>query len=211
MASSGHVDYLIVPLPGPEVVTGSTRLKAGTATKLVLNMLSTGTMIRTGKTYGNMVYSISHPPSSGLIAVFQMVDLVASNLKLEQRSRNMLRKLSPKCGGWSDSELDALLVKCNHSVKLAVLAAETGQSANDCARQLECVGGVLSEALIQSEVPHWPVMPGREFVLCVDGGGTKCAAVVADDTGIIGRGSAGPCNLYGIYLATCLSRANFRV
>ncbi|KAJ5613373.1 hypothetical protein N7510_006567 [Penicillium lagena] len=178
MASSGNVDYLIAPLPGPEVITGSTRLKAGTATKLVLNMLSTGTMIRTGKTYGNM-----------------MVDMVASNLKLKQRSRNMLRKLSPKCGGWSDSELDALLVKCNGSVKLAILTAETGQSAEDCARQLECVGGVLSEALIRPEGPHWSAMPARKFVLCVDGGGTKCAAVVADDTGVIGRGSAGPCNL----------------
>lgn len=55
MGLSGNVDFLIAALPGPEVVTGSTRLKAGTATKLVLNMLSTGTMIRTGKTYGNMV------------------------------------------------------------------------------------------------------------------------------------------------------------
>lgn len=55
MGLSGNVDYLIAPVPGPEVVTGSTRLKAGTATKLVLNMLSTGTMIRIGKTYGNMV------------------------------------------------------------------------------------------------------------------------------------------------------------
>lgn len=55
MSLSGNVDYLIAPLPGPEVVTGSTRLKAGTATKMVLNMLSTGTMIRMGKTYGNMV------------------------------------------------------------------------------------------------------------------------------------------------------------
>jgi N-acetylmuramic acid 6-phosphate etherase len=140
-----------------------------------------------------------------------MVDLVASNLKLEQRSRNILRKLSTKCGGCSDSELDALLVKCNHSVKLAILAVETGRSAEDCARQLACVGGVLSEALVQSAGPHWPAMPAREFVLCVDGGGTKCAAVVANDTGIIGRGSAGPCNLYGIYLATCLFRANLCV
>ena len=56
MGLSGNVDYLIAPLPGPEVVTGSTRLKSGTATKLVLNMLSTGAMIRTGKTYGNMVW-----------------------------------------------------------------------------------------------------------------------------------------------------------
>jgi N-acetylmuramic acid 6-phosphate etherase len=55
MSLSGQVDFMISPLPGPEVVTGSTRLKAGTATKLVLNMLSTGTMIRVGKTYGNMV------------------------------------------------------------------------------------------------------------------------------------------------------------
>lgn len=52
---SGNVDFVISPVSGPEVVTGSTRLKAGTVTKLVLNMLSTGTMIRTGKTYGNMV------------------------------------------------------------------------------------------------------------------------------------------------------------
>ena len=52
---SGNADFVIAPLPGPEVVTGSTRLKAGTVTKLVLNMLSTGTMIKTGKTYGNMV------------------------------------------------------------------------------------------------------------------------------------------------------------
>ena len=55
IGESGHADIMISPLPGPEVVTGSTRLKAGTATKLVLNMLSTGTMIRVGKTCGNMV------------------------------------------------------------------------------------------------------------------------------------------------------------
>lgn len=55
MNTSGNVDFMISPIVGPEVVTGSTRMKAGTATKLVLNMLSTGTMIRTGKAYGNMV------------------------------------------------------------------------------------------------------------------------------------------------------------
>lgn len=59
MQAAGNVDVLVSPLPGPEVVTGSTRLKAGTATKLVLNMLSTGTMIRCGKTYGNMVMFFS--------------------------------------------------------------------------------------------------------------------------------------------------------
>jgi N-acetylmuramic acid 6-phosphate etherase len=55
MSRSGNVDFMISPIVGPEVVTGSTRMKAGTATKLVLNMLSTGVMIKIGKTYGNMV------------------------------------------------------------------------------------------------------------------------------------------------------------
>lgn len=70
MAQSGNVDYLIAPLPGPEVVTGSTRLKAGTATKMVLNMLSTGTMIKTGKTYGNMVRMCGCLPRMILTDVF---------------------------------------------------------------------------------------------------------------------------------------------
>lgn len=57
LGDSGDVDFLIAPLPGPEVISGSTRLKAGTATKLVLNMLSTGVMIKVGKTFGNTVRS----------------------------------------------------------------------------------------------------------------------------------------------------------
>lgn len=55
MSESRHVDYMISIVTGPEVVTGSTRMKAGTGTKLALNMLSTGLMIKVGKTYGNMV------------------------------------------------------------------------------------------------------------------------------------------------------------
>lgn len=57
MELEGNTDYLIAAVTGPEVVTGSTRMKAGTATKLVLNMISTGAMIRLGKTYGNLVSS----------------------------------------------------------------------------------------------------------------------------------------------------------
>lgn len=57
MESCGFVDHIVSVISGPEVVTGSTRLKAGTATKMVLNMISTGIMIRIGKTYGNMVSS----------------------------------------------------------------------------------------------------------------------------------------------------------
>jgi N-acetylmuramic acid 6-phosphate etherase len=66
MSSSNTVDYMISPVVGPEVVTGSTRLKAGTATKLVLNMLSTGTMIKLGKTYGNMVGATRNQRLTGI-------------------------------------------------------------------------------------------------------------------------------------------------
>lgn len=55
VGDEGNADYLITAVTGPEVVTGSTRMKAGTATKLVLNMISTGIMIKLGKTYGNLV------------------------------------------------------------------------------------------------------------------------------------------------------------
>ncbi|KAF4761088.1 hypothetical protein HAV15_005926 [Penicillium sp. str.  len=178
---SGNVDFVISPVSGPEVVTGSTRLKAGTVTKLVLNMLSTGTMIRTGKTYGNM-----------------MVDLVASNLKLEQRSRNILRRLSGKCQSSSDAELDTLLARCNSSVKLAILVAESGESVETCQGYFDAAGGVLANALaaISKPIEQKPTSTATEkFALCIDGGGTKCAAVVADGTKMVGQGSAGPCNL----------------
>ncbi|OQE29271.1 hypothetical protein PENFLA_c004G10819 [Penicillium flavigenum] len=181
IALSGNVDFVISPVSGPEVITGSTRLKAGTVTKLVLNMLSTGTMIRTGKTYGNM-----------------MVDLVASNLKLEQRSRNILRRLSGKCQSSSDAELDSLLARCNASVKLAILVAETGESVETCQGYVDAAGGVLSNALaaISRPIEHNPASaPTQNFSLCIDGGGTKCAAVVAHGTNVAGQGSAGPCNL----------------
>ncbi|KAJ5102500.1 hypothetical protein N7532_003029 [Penicillium argentinense] len=181
MGLSGNVDYLIAPLPGPEVVTGSTRLKAGTATKLVLNMLSTGTMIRTGKTYGNM-----------------MVDLQASNLKLKQRSKNILKRLSTVCAALSDSEMDTLLVKCDRSVKLAILVAETGKSVEDCKKHLQSAGGILSKALDGVAQPARPVVNKltKKLVLCVDGGGTKCAAVVCDASGNTSHGYSGPSNLY---------------
>ncbi|KAF7518301.1 hypothetical protein PCG10_000541 [Penicillium crustosum] len=178
---SGNVDFVISPVSGPEVVTGSTRLKAGTVTKLVLNMLSTGTMIRTGKTYGNM-----------------MVDLVASNLKLEQRSRNILRRLSGKCQSSSDAELDTLLARCNSSVKLAILVAESEESVETCQGYFDAAGGVLANALaaISKPIQQKPTSTAtQKFALCIDGGGTKCAAAVADGTKVVGRGSAGPCNL----------------
>src|SRR6185503_12366576 len=69
-------DIVILPITGPEVVTGSTRMKAGTATKLVLNMITSGAMIRLGKTFGNL-----------------MVDLRATNVKLKDRSERILMEV----------------------------------------------------------------------------------------------------------------------
>ncbi|KAL3431947.1 hypothetical protein BDV09DRAFT_206273 [Aspergillus tetrazonus] len=196
LGESGEVDFLIAPLPGPEVVSGSTRLKAGTATKLVLNMLSTGTMIRVGKTYGNT-----------------MVGLVASNAKLRQRSRNILRRLSAECASMSNSELDSLLSRCKGSLKLALLVVATGKPVEECREVLEAADQQLAKALeLAATSTLQQGAEGRrqrgqstELILCIDGGGSKCAAVVADKTGaVLGRGEAGPCNITD---GTCLDDA----
>ncbi|KAE8554995.1 hypothetical protein EYB25_003542 [Talaromyces marneffei] len=183
MGQSGNVDIMMAPLPGPEVVTGSTRLKAGTATKLVLNMLSTGTMIKAGKTYGNM-----------------MVDLIASNQKLKQRSRNILRKVSKRCSSMTDQELDDLLARCDSRVKVALVVAEKGISVEESREQLEAAQGVLAKVIaiekaVQVKKPLVNGFKHHRTVLCIDGGGSKCAAVVGDSSGNIGRGVSGPCNL----------------
>ncbi|CBF73938.1 uncharacterized protein ANIA_11038 [Aspergillus nidulans FGSC A4] len=186
LGESGEVDFLIAPLPGPEVVSGSTRLKAGTATKLVLNMLSTGTMIRVGKTYGNT-----------------MVDLVASNAKLRQRSRNILRRLSAECASMPNLELDSLLSRCKGSVKLALLMVATGKPVEECREVLEAADQQLAKALelaatstLQQGAEGRLRDQSTELILCIDGGGSKCAAVVATKAGaVLGRGEAGPCNM----------------
>ena len=94
-------DVMITPIVGPEVISGSTRLKAGTATKMVLNMLTTATMVRQGKTYGNL-----------------MVDLRATNAKLLERSRRIVSMLT----GLSLAEAEQLLGHCDGELKTAVVA-----------------------------------------------------------------------------------------
>lgn len=97
-----RVDLEIAPLVGPEIVAGSTRLKSGTATKLILNMITTGAMIRIGKTLGN-----------------RMIDLMPTNEKLRIRSRRMLRELA----GLDESQAAALLSECGGRLKPALVAA----------------------------------------------------------------------------------------
>ena len=96
-----HADICILPLVGPEVLSGSTRMKAGTATKMVLNMLTTGAMVRLGKTYGNL-----------------MVDVQATNKKLIERSIGIVQRIT----GASRQQAIEVLDRCNGDVKTAVVA-----------------------------------------------------------------------------------------
>ena len=184
IGQSGHVDHMISAVTGPEVVTGSTRLKAGTATKLVLNMLSTGTMINVGKTFGNI-----------------MIDVKATNAKLRQRARNILRTI---CGGRcpsSDADLDDLLHRCDGSVKLAAASLMLERPVSEARGRLQAAGDMLAkvldeatQAVDQETGPPVNGMSNMGYILCVDGGGSKCAAVIRDRFGGLWRGEAGPCN-----------------
>ncbi|GAA4686748.1 N-acetylmuramic acid 6-phosphate etherase [Streptomyces chumphonensis] len=119
-------DHGIEIVTGPELLTGSTRLKAGTAQKLVLNMISTITMIRLGKTYGNL-----------------MVDVRASNAKLHARSRRILTLATDA----DDAAVEAALAACSGEVKPALLMLLTGSDAATAARLLAETGGHLRPAL----------------------------------------------------------------
>ncbi|WP_329218482.1 N-acetylmuramic acid 6-phosphate etherase [Streptomyces sp. NBC_01485] len=115
---------------GPELLTGSTRLKAGTAQKLVLNMISTITMIRLGKTYGNL-----------------MVDVRASNEKLRARSRRIVALAT----GADDKDVEAALAAGDGEVKNAILVLLAGVDGPTAARLLEESGGHLRAALASAD------------------------------------------------------------
>ncbi|MFI9254612.1 N-acetylmuramic acid 6-phosphate etherase [Streptomyces sp. NPDC053069] len=125
-ALAAAAEHGIEVVVGPELVTGSTRLKAGTAQKLVLNMLSTITMIRLGKTYGNL-----------------MVDVRASNDKLRARSRRIVSLAT----GAPDDEIERALTESGGEVKNAILALLAGVDGPTAARLLEESGGHLRAAL----------------------------------------------------------------
>lgn len=129
-ASALHhlVDVIIAPIVGPEVITGSTRMKAGTATKMVLNMLSTGAMIRLGKTYGNL-----------------MVDLRATNAKLRQRCVRIVQMLT----GVDDETAQQLLEQANGQLKTAIVAHRCSVSIADARARLRAAHGHLRTALHQ--------------------------------------------------------------
>lgn len=119
-------ELTIAILVGPEVIMGSTRMKAGTAQKLVLNMLTTASMIKLGKVYGNL-----------------MVDVQATNKKLVERSKRIVCLAT----GVSREEAEAAIVEAGGSVKVAVTSLLTDISAIEAHKLLVQAGGSVSKAL----------------------------------------------------------------
>lgn len=116
----------IAPVVGAEVVTGSTRMKAGTAQKLVLNMLSTGTMIKLGKVYGNL-----------------MVDVRATNKKLIERAK----KIVCEATGVDREVAEKVLKETNYDVKLSILMILTGLDINEAKEKLSQNKGYIAKAM----------------------------------------------------------------
>jgi N-acetylmuramic acid 6-phosphate etherase len=119
-------EYAVVTSVGPEVIAGSTRMKAGTAQKLVLNTISTVSMVRLGKTYGNL-----------------MVDVVAGNAKLRARARRAVELATEV----SEAEIDAALAAAGGDAKVAIVSLLTGLDANAARQRLEAAGGAVRTAL----------------------------------------------------------------
>ncbi|KAF8187018.1 hypothetical protein K438DRAFT_1907589 [Mycena galopus ATCC 62051] len=131
----GQCDYVLECVVGPEVISGSTRMKAGTATKMILNMISTALHIKLGNTYGNL-----------------MVDVHPSNVKFASRARSIIRDLAGQVAGsraeaYSDDDLDGVISRCGGCVKLAVVVVASGWGVPLCVDALERRGGSLREVL----------------------------------------------------------------
>ena len=120
------VDVVISVDTGPEIITGSTRMKAGTATKMVLNMISTATMVSMGKVYGNL-----------------MVDLMAVNEKLVDRGTRIIQKIT----GLDYDSAEEALVRANKSVKTAIVMINKNCELNDAEEKLRHVGGSLRKII----------------------------------------------------------------
>ena len=123
---AAEAQIAITVLTGPEAVTGSTRMKAGTAQKMVLNMLSTCTMIKLGKVYGNL-----------------MVDVKASNDKLKERARRIVMEAS----GCTYDEAVGALEQSGGSAKAAIVMLLTGRTAQEAEGLLKENGGFIAKAL----------------------------------------------------------------
>jgi N-acetylmuramic acid 6-phosphate etherase len=120
------VQHEITAVVGPEVIAGSTRLKAGTAQKLILNAISTVTMVRLGKTFGNL-----------------MVDVVASNAKLRSRARRIVAQATNA----SPDEVESALEAARGDVKVAIVSLLAGVTIDDARIRLKVAGGSVRRSL----------------------------------------------------------------
>ncbi len=123
---SQHADITMAPVPGPEVVTGSSRMKSGTCQKLVLNMISTCVMIRMGKVYGNL-----------------MVDVKASNEKLVHRAISIVMT----CADCDEREARNALEQCGFSCKTAIIMILLKMKAEEAEKALQASEGRIAETL----------------------------------------------------------------
>ena len=121
-----RLDVVIAPLVGPEVITGSTRMKAGTATKLVLNTITTGAMVRMGKVYGNL-----------------MVDLQVTCQKLQDRGERILASILEI----ERDEATELLAGSDGHVKTALVMGRLGVDADEARRRLDDAGGLIARVV----------------------------------------------------------------
>ena len=121
----------IAPVVGPEILAGSTRLKSGTAQKMVLNMISTGAMMEIGKTYGNL-----------------MVDVQATNIKLKARAVRIVRQVT----GTSPERAEEALTQSGGSAKVAIVMIQAKITADDARQRLLRAGGFLRVALSEDKV-----------------------------------------------------------
>jgi N-acetylmuramic acid 6-phosphate etherase len=128
-AIGAHADITILAITGPEAVTGSTRMKAGTAQKLILNLITTASMIRMGKVYGNL-----------------MVDVRATNAKLRDRAARIVMAAAEI----DRSAAEAALAAADQEVKTAIVSLKLHLPASDARARLEAAGGRIRLALTGS-------------------------------------------------------------
>lgn len=125
-----------------------------------------------------------------------MVDLKATNIKLRQRARNILRAIGGQHCKQSDEELDAILAACHGSTKLAAVVIVLDVSVEEAELRLEQSQGVLAQVFADADdrsSQHNNDDSG--LVLCVDAGGTSCKATILSKDGAVGTGVSGPCNM----------------
>lgn len=127
---SAYADFAIEAVTGPEVITGSTRMKAGTAEKMICNMISTGVMVRYGKVYENL-----------------MVDVQPTNEKLVRRAKRIISEAA----GCTAEKAESLFEDSGRDVKIAILMGISGTGRREAGELLERCGGNVHDAIVRAE------------------------------------------------------------